>query len=58
MPPEQIVELLAEIVGVDDTVTVVVLFEAQPLIVPVTVYTVLVVGDTLIVDVDAPVFQE
>jgi hypothetical protein len=58
VPPEQIVELLAEIVGVDDTVTVVVLFEAQPLIVPVTVYTVLVVGDTLIVDVDAPVFQE
>ena len=37
VPPEQIVELLAEIVGVDDTVNVVVLVDEHPLVVPVTV---------------------
>ncbi len=36
-PPAQIVELVAEIVGVDDTVTVVVLLDVHPLVVPVTV---------------------
>ena len=57
MPPAQIVELVDEIVGVDDTITVVVFVDVQPLVVPVTVYTVVVVGDTFNVDVFAPVFQ-
>ena len=51
------VELVDEIVGVDDTVTVVVLFDVHPFVVPVTVYTVVIVGDTFKVDVVAPVFQ-
>ena len=37
VPPAQIVELVDEIVGVDDTVTVVVLLDVHPLVVPVTV---------------------
>ena len=40
------------------TVTVDVAVEAHPLVVPVTVYTVVVAGDTGSVDVVAPVFQE
>ena len=57
VPPAQIVELVAEIVGVSDTVTVTVLFDEQPLVVPVTVYTVVVNGVTFIVLVVTPVFQ-
>ena len=33
------------------------MFDEHPLVVPVTVYTVVVIGDTFNVDVFAPVFQ-
>ena len=51
------VELVALTVGVDATVTVAVLLPLQPLIVPVTVYTVVKLGDTVNAVVVAPVFQ-
>ena len=37
VPPEHMVELVADMVGIDDTVTVVVLIDEHPLVVPVTV---------------------
>jgi hypothetical protein len=57
--PAQIVELLAETVGLETTATVRVLMaEAEhPVKFPVTVYTVVPVGETETEDVFAPVFQ-
>jgi hypothetical protein len=55
--PEQIVALLTLTVGVVLTVTVAVFAPLHPLEVPVTVYTVVPDGLTVIVEVVAPVFQ-
>jgi len=57
--PEQIVDEVTETLGIAFTLTVVVLVCEQPeAFVPLTVYVVFAVGETEIVDVVAPVFQE